>query len=815
MATSTFNISKQYMADSLAGSANPGDSHIPIGKWAAGTGLNWVGRALLYAPISFSGMAGINEARLYLYQHTAAGYHAKGTGTVSVDTRRKTADWSETSGGTSSSVDENWTGNGETYVNNNYYDDGDPQGSVNNGNGDGTLMYIDVTDIVTAWYNGSNNYGLMLYAISSVEAGACEFYSRHESGKVPYIWIDYSTNTAPNAPVNLSPSSSAQVHTGTSITYSVTHSDADFGDVASSAEFALINDNGTTILDEWTVTGINLKTFTHTRSLPAGYAATSYYKWKVRTRDAAGVWGPYSSHQRFRSNTAPNTPTGLAEDSDSLTPNFSGGFSDSDSGDTMTAVQIQVYRSSDGATMWSSADLAASGSSWNKSYAGSALSIGGIYTWRARVKDSFGAYSSWSASRAFTVTAPTGPTLSPRSIAYGVAYGGKQATTTPTMTITYTSNFINHEVKVFSNASGSALVQNIPATTNYASTGSKTQVLATLTNGTQYWWQARVLLTDGITWTAWSTLGGTNFDGSPTLATFYINALPTAPTNLQIMDNPGTTPVTRPSDGVFIATSLVPVFLAKYNDPDLLTYNDVPGNRDIEVVNDTTGAAVMTLTNIATVFTDPVVYRLGTTAGASTTLAALAVTGATNIKVTSVTGISVGERLIIGAHNSPNQEVVLVSAVGTAGSGGTGITFTTTPLKYDHANAEAVVEITAVLALDTMYKVRTRFKDNTGNYGAWSSYVRFKITTPSTLGSVTPSGTVTSPSFTVAWNHTGSAGKAQGKYRVFIKRTSDSEIVYDSGYITSSTESHVVPGGYLRNSTAYTVSVEAVDTDNI
>jgi hypothetical protein len=53
----------------------------------------------------------------------------------------------------------------------------------------------------------------------------------------------------------------------------------------------------------------------------------------------------------------------------------------------------------------------------------------------------------------------------------------------------------------------------------------------------------------------------------------------------------------------------------------------------------------------------------------ATTLAAAAASGDTNVKVTSVTGFAAGQTLRVGT------ELVLISSVGTAGAGGTGITF--------------------------------------------------------------------------------------------------------------------------------------------
>jgi hypothetical protein len=62
---------------------------------------------------------------------------------------------------------------------------------------------------------------------------------------------------------------------------------------------------------------------------------------------------------------------------------------------------------------------------------------------------------------------------------------------------------------------------------------------------------------------------------------------------------------------------------------------------------------------------------LATTTLADTTVAAIAALGATNLKVASVTGIAIGDQLRLGGGN---PETVTVSAVGTAGAGGTGLT---------------------------------------------------------------------------------------------------------------------------------------------
>jgi hypothetical protein len=79
------------------------------------------------------------------------------------------------------------------------------------------------------------------------------------------------------------------------------------------------------------------------------------------------------------------------------------------------------------------------------------------------------------------------------------------------------------------------------------------------------------------------------------------------------------------------------------------------------------------------------------TAAFSTTLAAAANAGDTNIKVASVTGLTAGRTLTVDA-GSAGQETVTVTVVGTAGAAGTGVTFTPA-LASPHATAAIVSDL--------------------------------------------------------------------------------------------------------------------------
>lgn len=96
-----------------------------------------------------------------------------------------------------------------------------------------------------------------------------------------------------------------------------------------------------------------------------------------------------------------------------------------------------------------------------------------------------------------------------------------------------------------------------------------------------------------------------------------------------------------------------------------------------------TGAGWGTVTHFALFDDQPVA------GGGSTTLAADPAIGATNFKVTAVTNFAVGD--FVKIDTGANREFRKITAVGTAGSGGTGIDVDGVTL-IDHANGVGFVE---------------------------------------------------------------------------------------------------------------------------
>ena len=77
-------------------------------------------------------------------------------------------------------------------------------------------------------------------------------------------------------------------------------------------------------------------------------------------------------------------------------------------------------------------------------------------------------------------------------------------------------------------------------------------------------------------------------------------------------------------------------------------------------------------------------------ASTTTTLSAAAAVGATNVKFASVTGLVVGNTITIDSTGA-NPETVTMTAVGTQGAAGTGVTFTPA-LAFAHASGATVVK---------------------------------------------------------------------------------------------------------------------------
>lgn len=133
-------------------------------------------------------------------------------------------------------------------------------------------------------------------------------------------------------------------------------------------------------------------------------------------------------------------------------------------------------------------------------------------------------------------------------------------------------------------------------------------------------------------------------------------------------------------------------------------------------------------------------YRDNATAKATTTLAASTIAGATNVKYAAPSGpIAIGDEFTV--ETAGLVETRTVTAVGTTGAGGTGLTVSPA-LSYAHASSDAAA----------VY-----------HWGPWTSWLQVKSSQPPAVAADTPAdgATVTDPTVTLAHTYSSPAGKAQ------------------------------------------------------
>lgn len=410
MATLTVNATKDASALQNNDGWSGWDDHHPVGMSPSGNKYC----SFIYFPLNMAGWTGITDATLHIRGHRAgSGNHVLGStsgNTRTLHVRRMTSDWGEGTnrGETNWSSAEAWgwtnrrtaSASGGTDINFTGYSHD-------------VWYLVNITSIVNEWRNGSPNYGIILYlngAEESSSSDALEFYARDAgSSFAPYLTIDYTTNTAPNAPTGLSPSSDALVNT---LTPNLTagRSDPDFGDYITAYQILVYADDGTTLIwDSGTVaqSGTSI-TFSKTYAGP-GLTGNTFYKWKARTRDKGAAWGPYSGLARFKVNTPPSPPSIILTSENplevfTLTPSFTLTHVDNDVSDNQMFGYHIILETSTGTAVWDSGDIDISGSplhSYTFTYSGPTLSWATQYRIRARTKDSNGVWGAYSSNYLF------------------------------------------------------------------------------------------------------------------------------------------------------------------------------------------------------------------------------------------------------------------------------------------------------------------------------------------------------------------------------------------------------------------------------
>ena len=727
----TYAITKdaRVYSPNLGAGAN---TTLPVGLWSGqayrsflqAPAIDWVGlniRSLVKATLRLKNSTQVNVAR---------------GGTPRVRVRRVAESWSEGSSEALSSS------NAITYDNapataGTDFDSGALSSS------DGATVDIDVTDMVRgsapSSVQGGTGAAFYGFRLTSFDEGSTsrttEFWSS-DSGTTsnrPQLIIEYETNSAPNAPVGLSPASqsdgsasiapfirSGQLRTNY-IRFAATRSDSDPGDYITRVRIQVFADSatdgapGSPIIDSTTAYSSGPTSVVISLVADALVAGTSY-RARIQTADREGVWGAWSSltAMRFRPNTIPSAPANMAQDT-GLSPNFYGSLVDSDPGAAIAEARVLVYQDTPaGAVLkWDSGWVASGGTRFALAYGGSPLEYGTQYRWAGQITDNLGSAGPLSAYRAFTPQSTAGPdAMSPQTVET------KLDSVTPTLTIGHSSAFDGLDLQVSRFPDGPADMYDVVQSL-HASTTSKPVVYGSLLAafpakalswGRTYYWRARVRVA-GVTWTDWSPW-----------FPFYINALPSQPVvTIDSAVDSGDGPSGRYSSVV----SLTPTIRVPFLDPDLdKGYADVPIEKQVEI------------------------RRVDTNAVHST-YAPLTIAG--------------------------TAETHVVNLAMTAG---------------------------------VLYRIRVRWKDSAGQFSPWSNWLLLKPVTAYTIAAGTAPD-VTDPTPTLDWT----TNRAQRRFSVLIYRNATGELVHNSGVVESSATEYVVPGEVLEHATAYRWEATSYDAD--
>jgi hypothetical protein len=193
-----------------------------------------------------------------------------------------------------------------------------------------------------------------------------------------------------------------------------TFSDPDPGNVPSQAEIHV--ERTDTGADMWLSGAFAISTSPWSRTYAGSALAWGVqYRFRYRTRDALGGWSAWGAYRTITL-VQPLGPSAMSPKTESprqatLTPTLTVAHSA-----TFRNDEIEVYAANSltSTKLWTRPITADYGAVTSKAYtyAGSALAWGTTYYWRARIEDTSGVVSTWSALYPFRINAlPTAPTI--------------------------------------------------------------------------------------------------------------------------------------------------------------------------------------------------------------------------------------------------------------------------------------------------------------------------------------------------------------------------------------------------------------------
>jgi hypothetical protein len=530
-------------------------------------------------------------------------------------------------------------------------------------------------------------------------------------------------------------------------------------------------------------------------------------------------------------NRQPSAPTSLSPANNStvlgLLPVFQGTHQDADSGadGAMNAVQIEVRRVSDNALMWLSGWIAASGSTFSATYAGTTLVSGTQYKWRARTRDNSGASNAegaWSSYLNFTAFVNTNPTASQVSPSAGAQVG----TLTPTLTVGFSDpdtaagdywDAWQYQVRRVSNQVTQWDSNWQVATAGQRSAGQAAVVYGsvggsptTLINGVAYEWRVRVRDSYGgmSAFTGWRTFTPALAPAPPTIV---------SPAGLTNTLTPQITGVYNPGTG---GTESAYQYEIRQGGNTIYQSGDVAGNV-------ATGQAYGTNNPSDTPATPPALawgtayqlrMRSKDNAGAYSGWTGWAAFN-TNAAPTTPTNIAPDGAIIPDQtptlswqHNDPDGDAQTSADIEIYDV--TGAAFVSGYNPKTLSQAGQTHDVTETLTLTHQYQQRIRTTGLAGpGPGPWSEPRFFTVAQVPVLTVTAPTvnQVLGASSLLVTWTFSGGSGTQQDR-RVRLFAADGVTVLYDSGVVAGTGLSLLIPAGSIRNGGAYFVQVTVRDT---
>jgi hypothetical protein len=640
----------------------------------------------------------------------------------------------------------------------------------------------------------------------------------------PYSALQrFKVNTPPNPPyLSIAETPTNDIKTLTP-TLNITHDDNDATDVNMYGyHVGLETSSGVNVWDSGDVdtsgSPAPFKSFTY--SGPALSWGTSY-RFRARTKDQNGVWGPYAIRLIFTTHKTSNAtgvdPTDNVVIPTGLVPVFTGIRGDDD--DVISSYRLVLYASDQQTLLWDTGVITTgikAGRTFTKVYDGSALSYDTQYYWKDNIVATIGGISGFSGFHGFKTPASASAMVVDTPTPNSLPTNATVTSLTPTFSGTQGSAFTNYQIQLYDVGAtptnlGTPIWDSGDLSQASDTDFSKLYDGPALAWATTYRWRVR---TGNPTLGTWNGLAAftTDSSGIPTLTSPANNEWvgDTTPTltgttnggdlatqhQFRMYESNGTT---LKWDSGWLSQSSSTTLSKTYDGPAL-----APGRTYLWQVR------YAKSTGVVSPYSGKFSFRLNGSPTLPTQLLPVPGSATDSLTPTFQAFFNDPDKADMGDYPSEwNIEIrdsltdtIIQTKTITSGLG-SGLN----QYVWDTGGGDTDLEFLV------NYKWRTWFVDSLGAVGASSSYQTFvnAETGTVTITAPTDGSNINTTTPIVEWDFDGAT---QGKYRVSVIRVATASYVYTSSFRVGTNTSFQIPFGYLsKNGEEYTIQVDVFDTN--